>query len=191
MALHHLHSYGIIYRDLKPENILMDEEGYLQLADFGMAKHLKGNEKAMSFCGTPEYLSPEIVTGEGHNKSADWWSFGVLMYYKYKKYIINLNRYEMLCGIPPFYNENLERMYELIKLAELRFPKKIKISLDAQDIISKLLDRDPNTRLGAKGDLSEIKAHPFFSTIDFDLIFKKKVRLMYYEIAQCSLQTRN
>jgi serum/glucocorticoid-regulated kinase 2 len=125
LALDHLHTYGIIYRDLKPENILMDDEGYLQLADFGMAKHLKGEEKAMSFCGTPEYLAPEIITGEGHNKSADWWSFGILIY-------------EMLCGIPPFYNENLERMYELIKLAELRFPKKIKISSDAQDIIMKV-----------------------------------------------------
>lgn len=125
LALEHLHIYGIIYRDLKPENILMDDEGYLKLADFGMAKKLQGEEKAMSFCGTPEYLAPEIVTGEGHNKAADWWSFGILIY-------------EMLCGIPPFYNENLERMYELIKMAELRFPKKIKISTDAQDIITKV-----------------------------------------------------
>lgn len=125
LALDQLHTYGIIYRDLKPENILMDEEGYLKLADFGMAKHLKGEEKAMSFCGTPEYLAPEIITGEGHNKSADWWSFGILIY-------------EMLCGIPPFYNENLDRMYDLIKGAELRFPKKIKISSDAQDIITKV-----------------------------------------------------
>jgi serum/glucocorticoid-regulated kinase 2 len=83
LALDHLHTYGIIYRDLKPENILMDEEGYLKLADFGMAKHLKGEEKAMSFCGTPEYLAPEIITGEGHNKAADWWSFGILMYFNF------------------------------------------------------------------------------------------------------------
>jgi len=126
LALDHLHKYGYVYRDLKPENILMDDEGYLKLADFGMAKHLKEkDEKTMSFCGTPEYLAPEIITGEGHNRSADWWSFGILIY-------------EMLCGIPPFYNENIERMYELIKLAELRFPRKIKISSDAQDIITKV-----------------------------------------------------
>jgi len=126
LGLEHLHHYGYIYRDLKPENILMDDEGYLKLADFGMAKQLKEkDEKAMSFCGTPEYLAPEIITGEGHNKAVDWWSFGILIY-------------EMLCGIPPFYNENLERMYDLIKFAELRFPKKIKISSDAQDIITRV-----------------------------------------------------
>jgi serum/glucocorticoid-regulated kinase 2 len=126
LALEHLHYYGYIYRDLKPENILMDDVGYLQLADFGMAKQLKEkDEKAMSFCGTPEYLAPEIISGEGHNKAVDWWSFGILIY-------------EMLCGIPPFYNENLEKMYDLIKSAELRFPKKIKISSDAQDLITKV-----------------------------------------------------
>lgn len=79
LALDHLHNYGIIYRDLKPENILMDDDGFLRLADFGMAKHLKGTEKAMSFCGTPEYLAPEIIIGDGHDQSADWWSFGILM----------------------------------------------------------------------------------------------------------------
>ena len=81
----------------------------------------------------------------------------------------------MLCGIPPFYSENLERMYELIKFAELKFPRKINVSSDAQDIISKLLDRNPSTRLGAKGGINEIKSHPFFTTIDFDLVFKKKL----------------
>jgi serine/threonine protein kinase len=79
MALHHLHVNNIIYRDLKPENILMDDDGYLKLADFGMAKYLKANETANSFCGTPEYLAPEIIIGEGHNRMADWWSFGILV----------------------------------------------------------------------------------------------------------------
>ena len=70
---------GLGIRRRKPENILMDEEGYLQLADFGMAKVLKENEKAESFCGTPEYLAPEIITEEGHDHMADWWSYGILM----------------------------------------------------------------------------------------------------------------
>ena len=80
LALDHLHKYGIIYRDLKPENILLDKEGNLKLADFGMAKLLKGDEKAQSFCGTPDYLAPEIIMEIGHDKSVDWWSFGILMY---------------------------------------------------------------------------------------------------------------
>lgn len=79
MGLQHLHNYGICYRDLKPENILLDCDGYLKLADFGMAKKLKDNQKTMSFCGTPEYLSPEILNGIGHDKNSDWWSFGIIM----------------------------------------------------------------------------------------------------------------
>ena len=161
LALQYLHEKGIVYRDLKPENILMDESGYLRLADFGMAKKLKDNEKAMSFCGTPEYLAPEIITGEGHNKSADWWSFGILMY-------------EMLCGLPPFYVENLERMYEMIKTGPLKFPKKVQLSDDAKDLIRKLLDRKVQTRLGSQTGIEEIKKHPFFATIDFNMILQKK-----------------
>lgn len=83
----------------------------------------------------------------------------------------------MLCGIPPFYNENLERMYELIKMCDLKFPKKIRISAEAQDLITKLLDRNPSNRIGSKNGLAEIKSHPFFSGISFDLILHKKVKL--------------
>ena len=79
MALDYLHTYGIIYRDLKPENILLDEDGYIQLVDFGMSKQLKGGERAATFCGTPEYISPEIVSGKGQDKTGDWWSFGILL----------------------------------------------------------------------------------------------------------------
>ena len=161
LALQYLHDKGIVYRDLKPENILMDENGYLRLTDFGMAKKLNNNEKTMSFCGTPEYLAPEIIIGEGHDKNADWWSFGILLY-------------EMLCGLPPFYVENLERMYELIKSGPLKFPKRISLSDDAKDVIKKLLERDTNKRLGNKG-IEEIKNHPFFKDIDFDLIIQKKI----------------
>ena len=163
LALEYLHTKGIVYRDLKPENILMDDQGYLKLADFGMAKKLKDDEKAMSFCGTPEYLAPEIITMEGHDKNADWWSFGILLF-------------EMLCGLPPFYVENLDKMYEMIKNNPVKFPKRITLSEDAKDVIRKLLEKNPKKRLGAHNGIEEIKKHPFFASIDFDLIVEKKIK---------------
>ena len=162
LALEYLHSKGIVYRDLKPENILMDDKGYLRLADFGMAKKLQGDEKAMSFCGTPEYLAPEIITMEGHDKNADWWSFGILLF-------------EMLCGLPPFYTENLDKMYEMIKNSSVKFPKRLNLSEEAKDVIRKLLDKNPKKRLGSQNGVEDIKKHPFFADIDFDLLVQKKI----------------
>jgi serum/glucocorticoid-regulated kinase 2 len=123
---------------------------------------LKDDEKAMSFCGTPEYLAPEIITMEGHDKNADWWSFGILLF-------------EMLCGLPPFYVENLDKMYDMIKGSPVKFPKRISLSEDAKDVIRKLLEKNPKKRLGSQSGIEEIKKHPFFASIDFDLIVQKKI----------------
>lgn len=125
MGLDYLHKLGIVYRDLKPENILIDELGYLVMTDFGMSKRLALGELATTFCGTPEYVAPEIITNNGYNHAADWWSFGVLIY-------------EMLCGIPPFFSENNNKLYELIKKGKIRFSKKIPLSPEATDIIKKV-----------------------------------------------------
>ena len=178
LALEYLHKNGIVYRDIKPENILLEEDGYLKLIDFGMAKILKEDEKANSFCGTPEYLAPEIITGEGHNRMADWWSFGTLIY-------------EMLFGIPPFFNENVEKMYDLITKGDLRFPKKFKVSDEAKDLLSKLLVKNQKERLGINGGFEEIKKHPFFKDIDFKAIEEKKVEAPFKPVLEDSFDVRN
>jgi serum/glucocorticoid-regulated kinase 2 len=162
IALQYLHDKNIIYRDLKPENILVDEKGYLRLTDFGMAKKLKNNEKAISFCGTPEYLAPEIIAGQEYDQNIDWWSLGIIIY-------------EMLCGVPPFYLENLDKMYEMIQNTEVTFPSNIYLSYEAKDIIYKLLKKDVRERLGYVSGIVEVKNHPFFKGIDFHEIELKRV----------------
>jgi serum/glucocorticoid-regulated kinase 2 len=129
LGLGHLHSKDIVYRDLKLENILMDDLGNVFLTDFGMAKIVRKNELAMTFCGTPEYLCPEVILGYGCDRTADWWSLGILTY-------------EMMYGLPPFYNKNQTIMFKLIKEGELRFPERPETSKEAKDFISRCLIRD-------------------------------------------------
>jgi serum/glucocorticoid-regulated kinase 2 len=161
-----LHSKNILYRDLKPENILFGEDGYLFVADFGLAKMVSKNELANSFCGTAEYLAPEMLIGSGHDYTVDWWALGILLY-------------EMLVGIPPFFHRNKHRMYFLIKESPVNFPDPIKHGIDvspnARDLIKKLLDKNRKKRLGAHGDVNEILAHPFFASVDVEKIINKQV----------------
>lgn len=102
LALGYLHSKGIVHRDLKLENILVDQNGYIRLIDYGLAKMLKEGEKSNSFCGTPEYLAPEMVSSIGHDKAVDWWAVGIIMY-------------EMLIGVTPFFNRNREMLLTKIR----------------------------------------------------------------------------
>ena len=166
IAIGHLHSKGIAHRDLKLENILLQDDGYIKVIDFGLAKILKDGEETMTFCGTPEYLAPEMVRNEGHTFSVDWWALGVLVY-------------EMMVGISPFYNRNRNQILEKIKRSRVVFPDpdrfKIHLTDDCKDFILSLLDKEPRTRLGSISGVMEVLAHPWFNGTTPDEILKKKI----------------
>ncbi|KAJ0408871.1 hypothetical protein ATCC90586_007969 [Pythium insidiosum] len=158
LAIEYVHNLDIIYRDLKPENVLLDANGHIRLTDFGLSKEGIQDDfsGANSFCGTPEYLAPEILNRSGHGRAVDWWSLGALLY-------------EMLTGLPPFYCRDRDKLFEKIRKGDLTFPKYL--SPQAKDILARLLERDPTRRLGTgPDDASEIKNHPFFAEINWDAL---------------------
>lgn len=167
---------NLLCSDLKPENILIDYNGHIALCDFGLCKlNMKENERTNTFCGTPEYLAPELLLGQGYTKTVDWWTLGVLLY-------------EMMTGLPPFYDENTNEMYRKILQDELRFPDDM--SSDAKSLLRGLLTRDPNERLGNNGS-EEIKNHPFFGSIDWRKLNQKKLQPPYKPSVDSAMDTTN
>ncbi|UKZ75952.1 hypothetical protein TrVFT333_003648 [Trichoderma virens FT-333] len=177
-ALECLHGFNVIYRDLKPENILLDYQGHIALCDFGLCKlEMKDEDSTNTFVGTPEYLAPELLKGEGYGKTVDWWTLGVLLY-------------EMLTGLPPFYDENTNEMYRKILTAPLNFPGYDVVPPAARDLLTKLLDRNPSKRLGVNGS-TEIKSHPFFHGIDWKKLLQRKYEPTFKPNVANALDTGN
>nr|AML77263.1 putative LOV domain-containing protein [Geobalanus oblongifolius] len=185
VALEYLHCQGIIYRDLKPENILLQNNGHVSLTDFDLScltsckpqllipttnekkKHHKRQQDPIfmaepmrasnSFVGTEEYIAPEIITGAGHTSAVDWWALGILLY-------------EMLYGYTPFRGKTRQRTFSNILHKDLKFPGSISVSLNAKQLMYRLLHRDPKNRLGSHEGANEIKRHPFFKGVNWALV---------------------
>uniref|UniRef100_A0A672SVI6 Serine/threonine-protein kinase Sgk1 n=1 Tax=Sinocyclocheilus grahami TaxID=75366 RepID=A0A672SVI6_SINGR len=160
-ALGYLHSLTIVYRDLKPENILLDSQGHIVLTDFGLCKEgISQADTTTTFCGTPEYLAPEVLRKQPYDNTVDWWCLGSVLY-------------EMLYGLPPFYSRDTHEMYDNILHKELVM--RPGASTAAWFILQALLEKDHTRRLGYRDDFNEVKEHEFFSTINWDDLEQKKL----------------
>ncbi|XP_060156328.1 serine/threonine-protein kinase N3 isoform X3 [Globicephala melas] len=163
LGLQFLHEQKIIYRDLKLDNLLLDAQGFLKIADFGLCKEGIGfGDRTSTFCGTPEFLAPEVLTQEAYTRAVDWWGLGVLLY-------------EMLVGECPFPGDTEEEVFDCIVNAEAPYPRFL--SVQGLELIQKLLQKCPEKRLGAgERDAEEIKTQPFFRTTDWQALLARAVR---------------
>ena len=160
LALQYLHSIGVIYRDLKLENIMLDADGHIKLVDFGLSKDITISQETSTFCGTPEYIAPELILEKPYDYKADWWAFGILTY-------------ELLFGETPFYKSSYKKILDAVVKTQPRFPDSA--PLNVQNFIKKLLEKDPKKR----ASFDDLKTHPFWNGMNFEDVEKKKYTPFY------------
>ncbi|XP_058024644.1 serine/threonine-protein kinase N1 isoform X1 [Ahaetulla prasina] len=163
LGLQFLHDHKIVYRDLKLDNLLLDTEGFVKIADFGLCKEGMGYaDRTSTFCGTPEFLAPEVLTDTSYTRAVDWWGLGVLIY-------------EMLVGESPFPGDDEEEVFDSIVNDEVRYPRFL--STEAIGIMRRLLRRNPERRLGSsERDAEDVKKHPFFRSIEWEALLARKMK---------------
>lgn len=178
LALEYLHKSNIVYRDLKLDNILLDLDGHIKIADYGLCKeNMAYGKTTNTFCGTPEFMAPEILLEQDYGRAVDWWAFGVLIY-------------EMLLAQSPFKGDEEEEIFDSILEGQVAYPPKL--APESVSILQQLLERDPKKRLGGgPDDAEEIKRHPFFKSFDWTAIYDKRVPIEYKPIIRDAKDTNN
>uniref|UniRef100_A0A3B5KTR2 protein kinase C n=1 Tax=Xiphophorus couchianus TaxID=32473 RepID=A0A3B5KTR2_9TELE len=176
LGLEFLHQNQIVY-DLKLDNLLMDADGYVRIADFGLCKEMGHGDRTSTFCGTPEFLAPEVLTENSYTRSVDWWELGVLVF-------------EMLVGESPFPGDDEEEVFDSIVNEEVRYPRSL--SPQSKSLIQQLLQKNPDRRLGSgKDDAAEIKRHKFFQGMDWDALLAKQLKPPFLPTISAPLDVSN